>query len=767
MAGIFLGAAFAYCFWLPWKTALLEDDMWWMLPTLAASVEGKSFTEVLVYLLGPWPISFGQPMLKSYLFTVTKVFGASAQPLIAAILLFHGVSVILLYGVCRLLGLSRRVAFMAAAIHAVAFAHFHVFFFPSHFRHAFAMFTILGLLQCYLRAQRRMPAASPARPAAYWATLGMGVLASFQRSTMIAPVIVLAHLLAAPAGAQERLFRYRRWIPLFAVWMLYPALMIAFVGDVIVNDAVVGLAYPPVLKWMALLALGAAALAGIDFLIRWVGVGSWRAKRLTLVGGFGGLALWVLLAWQDKRQLLLPYHALVPFVTSLVSLLDPLSAALRIDSTQAYQYFPAQLPVWSLLFSGVGFLVFWTAYLKRKPQLWIWVVWYGVCLIHLLRHYSNTPPTVPSRYFVYVTPVLAVVLSCAVCRGFAWMNSSLRVGRVSLEGFQAVFLVAVALPNLMAVPVAQWRGKMANTYLTYDDFRTARLIRDDLEVSDAFSRLAPKEIEVRGVVPMPHRELAPDHSTADPGRYDNFRLAVGQAFQGTRVPAVRVNESAAAAAGRPLYTIEGPRVLDGRGRSINPFDQRMNAGFKRLGTGDREGALQAFRQALQTRPVLLRYLLGNLKLSDLRWLTRGEGLRDWAHQVSDHYPYPRMGGPVPKLERTRMIMEEEIWDQITGLFFVSYLLEKEGRTEEARRWMAQIYFLEPDAVVLTSQLARHPEIQGRPELLSHLDRFREGGYFQEPIPWRKDDYGFERFLVELLLGWRVPSGWERGPALAL
>lgn len=758
--------ACAYAFWLAWKTTLLENDSWWMLPALQASTEGKSFREVLVYLLGPWPISFGQPVLKVYLYAVTGFFGMLAKPLIAVILLLHGVNVVLLYRVCRLLHLSRPMAWMAAAIHAVAFAHFHAFFFSSHFRHVFAMFSMLLLFQSYLQTERQMPAENPLKLGNYWTTLALAALASVQRSTLITAGVILAHLLLVPATSQERLSRYRRWISLFAVWMLYPTFMVAFVGDVIVNEAVARMAYPPAMKWAALLALGAAMMAGIDFLIRWVGTHPWRGKRLALGGGLFGLALWIFLALQDRRQLLLPYHALVPFGTALTILLSPLTALFRIDSTQALHYFPAWIPVWSLLLSGLLLWVFWNAYLKRQPQLWVWAVWYAAALVHLLRHYSNTPPTVPSRYFYYVTPVLAVVLSCAVGRLLDWMASPLRAKRSTLEILRAVFLLAVALPNLMAVPVAQWRGKMANTYLTYDDLRAARLIRDDLEGSGTLSQLDSEGVGVRGVVPMPVQELMPGHSLVEPGQYENFRIAVTQVFEGTLVPRVRVNEEfVQAAARRPVYAIQGQRVLDEQGRSVNPFDRWMESGFERLEIGDREGALESFRRALEMRPVLLRYLLGDLKLSDLRWLTGGASLRDWTRRFSDRYLWTEER--TPKLERTRTIVEEEIWDQIVGLFFVSYLLEEQGRTGEARRWMAQIRFLESDAVVLTEQLARRPEIQGRPKLLQHLDLFRETAYFQEPIPWHKDDFGFERFLLRFLTGWNVLSGWERSPAMAL
>lgn len=761
-----LAVSCVYAFWLPWKTTFLENDSWWMLPVLKASTQGKSFAELLAYLLGPWPMSFGQPVLKVYLYLVTGIFTATAKPLIAVILLLHGVNAVLLYGVYRFLDLSRRIAFIAAALHAVAFAHFHALFFLSHFRHVFAMFSMLLLLLGYLGTERRMPAEKPLKLGTYWATLGLALLVSIQREAMIVVPVILAHLLLVPATRPERVARYRRWIPLFAVWMLYPAFMVAFVGDIILNESVARIACPPALKWAALLALGAAALAGIDFLIRRIGTGSGSRKRWALIGGICGLALWVLLVSHDKRQLLLPYNALIPFGTAVTILLDPLTALFRMDSTHTLHYFPAWLPVWSFLFSGLLLRVFWIAYLRRQPQLWIWAVWYGAALTHLLRHYSNTPPSVPSRYFYYVTPVLAVVLSCAVCRLFAWMATHLHIKEGSLELLGAALLLAVALPNLMAIPLAQWRGRMANTYFTYDDLRSARLIRDDLEASGTLSRLGTEGVAVHGVVPMPTQELVPGHSPVDPGRYENFRLAAGQIFEGVSVPRIRVNEeSPEAAAGRPLYRIDGQRVLGGQGRSVNPFDQRMAEGFERLDAGDREEALSSFRRALEKRPVLFRYLLGDLKLSDLRWLTGGETLRDWTRRFPDRYFWTQ--DRTPKLERTRRVVEEEIWEQITGLFLVSYLLEEQGRSGEARRWMAQIRFLESDAAVLTAQLAQRPEIRGRRQILEHLDRFREPSYFQEPIPWYKDDFGFERFLLRFMTGWNVLSGWERGSAMAL
>ena len=53
-------------------------------------------------------------------------------------------------------------------------------------------------------------------------------------------------------------------------------------------------------------------------------------------------------------------------------------------------------------------------------------------------------------------------------------------------------------------------------------------------------------------------------------------------------------------------------------------------------------------------------------------------------------------------------------------------------------------------------------MRDRPQWQRHLERVRDHRWFQDPLPWTKDDYGFGRFLLRLLLNIDVQSRWERG-----
>jgi hypothetical protein len=97
-------------------------------------------------------------------------------------------------------------------------------------------------------------------------------------------------------------------------------------------------------------------------------------------------------------------------------------------------------------------------------------------------------------------------------------------------------------------------------------------------------------------------------------------------------------------------------------------------GLKSLDEGDLEKASALFKQGVERRPFLLRYLLGECRLSDTRWMTGGQSLREWVNEVALKYTSGEVA-PSEQGVRIREAMERELLDYSgTGNCWSNYYL---------------------------------------------------------------------------------------------
>lgn len=627
--------------------------------------QDRPLLEVLGFLLSPAPLNLGQPLLKLYLLPAGR-WGWSVQGLVALTMAFHLLNGLLAARVGRLLGLSRWVAGSAAAVYLCLFAHFHAVLWPTASQHVVAVFSVLGLLWLYLHAEKLAAAGDPGWKSWFRAALAAAAVASLGRSALLAPALMIVHLAVTSAKPEQRVARFDRWLPLFGLFMIYPAVMFSFVGDVILNETIVRWPAPPLVKMAGLLALGAAGLALLRQSLRLSG----KSARWL---GFGLAAgIWLILVLKDQRQVMLPYNGLVPWVGLWTSFLDPVRSALWTDSTEPYHYLMAQISPWSVGLSLLAAGVFLAGPVRKEKGLWLLPAWYGICLIHLLNHYGSFPARVPSRYFIYLSPVFAWVI-CAT----GWQAAEMLGKKAgwSKELRKMVWVAALAflcVANLAAIRLELFRGRLANTYLAYEEVKAAQALSEE------------------------------------PADY--------------------------AAAG--LQKLENPEE------------------------GAHQKAAQAFRQGVQRRPFLLRYLLGGSRLSDVRWITGERGLREWIGEVaSKHTEWD--GSASEKGARTRRVMDQELLDYAVCLLGLSYIEQAAGREDWAGHWISQLYFFERDPERLRSWLESDVRVQQRRYLLDALDLLEDPLLFGDPLPWRKNDYGFGRFMARLIGGRDIRSGYDR------
>ena len=760
---------------LPLMNATMEQDLWWMLPALSSWIEGKSAWDIAAFILAPAPPALEPPVVKAFLLLAAPAGGLPIRCLLLIAMAVHCASALLLYGLARRCGLARRAAFAAGCFYFSVVGQFHAILWPTAFQHLFAVFSILLLLNLYLEADRRIKAGRPGAGRAMAAALAAGGLASIQRSGLIGLFLVLVEIGIGSRGAERRATRYRRWFPLFALSLFYPVWIVSSSIDGILTGMILhsglpnriqafllppGFTQNPVpagVKYPVLLALGLSGLFGIRALL-WAATRWRRAGRAIgfvaaalLLGAFAALLL------QDKRQWLFPYNALGPFVTMLASFLRPMQTALGIQSFEPSYPIPPQISPLGVGVSVLLLAVFWAGFVRHKGRLGLFLLWYLVCLVFLLRYFYTALPMVsPSRYLIYLTPFAAVVFGSVAAWFSLRLSRTLRWSSSRSERVGAGVLLVLCAANLAAIPLASWRGKLANTFYVYDDLRAAWQLKENLAVLPRDRRGPGGQVSVEGVEPMLFKGIGEtSYAHADPGRYDNLRIAVREAAGRRLSSLLRVNQKTGA--GDFAYRIRRSHLLDAQGRRADRFGALLESGLSQMKAGEQAQAVESLKRAAQEKPFLLNYCLApGLRLEDLRWLTGGIGLREWVGRISARWKTKTV-----KFDSLRAGMEQELSEYALCLFTLSYLESQQGHEEQSRYWLSQIYWLEPDPDRLIPWISQIPEVRGDPELSGFVQRFKDSATFDNPVPWRKDDYGFERFMVRLLFRWDFLSSWDR------
>ncbi len=754
---------FLFILWKPIQSMVPEYNLAWHIPVFSHYVEGKSIPEVVRFLFSFTPDTLGQPFSRLQHVLIIHGLGLETKHLALASALLHFVNAGLLFGLTQRLGFTRRVARLSGLTYLALFAHFHAIFWPVAIQHLLSVTSILAVLLLYLRTENQIQTGSRGWRRGFLATLGVWAAASLQRGPMMLPALLLTHLGFDSKNAKERLGRFDRWLPGFLLSMIYPIGLIAFAGDVIVNDRVVRYPLPAVWKAAGLFLGGLACL----FLIRQVLAGAPYPRRIRRTGlalALGAATiLFLALCWKDPRQLLLAYNGWAPFHALFASFLEPIRTVFLMSSTEPFYLVPPQISFLGLLLSLGTLGIFLRVFLLKNRSLLLLGAWYGFCLIHLLHSPSSFPSQVPSRYLIYISPIFAIVFSSVGAYLFDRFTPKAPKGSGRPLGFargrpgafwkEMVLLgiwAGLAVSNLVAIRLALFRGNLANTYLTYDYVRTAHLIRQ--EISRSGGEGPPSDsrpITVNNVMPMACFEFSPD----DPARYETFRTVMRETL-GDRSPReIRVNRPPLQGEipGDRVYRLKEASITDSKGRSIDPFAQLFEEALLALGRHQDEKALGLFQQAIQTGPFLLSYVLPGLRLADSRWVTDGNDLRGWIHAIGSAYRTPswKSCGDSQRVEFLLKMMNKELSDYILCFFYVSYLTYRAGDEAGSQHWLSQIWFLERQPETLVARIERAPLVNSDPSMLEFLDRVKDPTFFTNPIPWRGENYGWGRFMLRL------------------
>lgn len=757
-AYILLSALFLKVIYTQIVKSVFELDLLWCIPTIARETEGLSYIKLISYLLRPLPLWFEVPSVKVYIFFLLSLFGPLAKNFIFASILFHFCCSILLFLVSKKLGLSSRISFLSALIYLTLFAHFHAYMWPMAFQHLIVVFFVLLGLNFYLKTDRLISKGENFYPF-FILTLLISLVTSFcSLSILILPAMIIMHILLCLESNKDRIRKYDIWLPLFIIYLIY--LLVKFgVGDVRLttvfrpliplfskNDAlnifIHKINIPT--KLSILFLMGASCLLIFRaILVVYQRYELRRVLKRTLITA-AIIVILLLIKFGGLKRLLIPYNIIVPFVGILASFLQPLQNALLIDSIRPYHFIPLQLSVFNFLLSFCILVLFIKNFVFNHRQLVILFIFYICNMIYL---YLWNPIT--SRYFIYLSPLFCIIFCATFDYLYSYLTKSIRFKIVTKEVVLILIFVSICIPNLLAIKLALFRGKMANTFLTYDYTRVADAIKRDLIKSDSIKQVRRKVIYINNVIPITFTQTE-DFSVSDL-RNDNVKFVFKQVFNDASID-VKVNEVSKEDRSHINYflLLDGYGINDMKGKNIVAFSQYFRQALEELQLNKYMDAIDLLNKAIEERPYLLNYVLGGLKLEDLKWITNGNDMRAWINKIGCFYSVDC--GP-QELERTGYvsnIINKEIDEYIQCLFYMSFLKYISGDIEESKHWFSKIGFLENDYKRLYCWLVETPLVKSDTRILSFLDSLDNTSLYVSPDNYT-DRYKFEKFLFRLIL----------------
>jgi len=735
--------------------SFFEKDLLWLIPSVFRTTKGLSLGQLIIYFLDPLPVWHAMPPVKIYAFFILSFLGPLAKHFIFTSILVHFFNSILLFLVSKKLGLNTRIGFLSALTYLTLFAHFHAYIWPMAFQHIIVVFFILLGLNYYLKTDKLINNGEKFH-LLYILTLLINLVASFCRpSVLILPGMIITHILFCSKNNKDRLRKYDIWMPSFILYLFYPLMLIvvtdlrvkrllfmlsSLVSDNVSFDMFINRSNIPIKLSIAFL-LGLSCL----FIFRAILVmyQKYNLKKVlkwtSIITAMVTFLLLIILG--GPKKLLIPYNVMVPFVGILSSFLHPLKNALLIDSARPYHFIPLQLGVFNFLLSLFILTLFIKKFVFKYKQLSVLAIFYMFNIIYL---YLWNPVT--SRYFIYLSPLFCIIF-CAVCDYlYTSLTKQFKIKIITKDIVLVLIFVSICIPNLLAIKQALFRGRMANTYLTYDYARAADAVKYDLIKRNRFEEIKKKRIYINNIVPISFTS-SKDFPASDLHN-DNVRFVFFQIFNDVSINIIP-NQIPKKDENHIAYSLDGYWLYNSEGVNTSLFSQFFEEALELLRQSRYMEATDLFRKAIEERPYLLNYVLSNLKLEDLEWVTNGRDMRTWINNIRSFFSEYRDSYALEKAKYILTIMNREIDEYIQCHFYISFLKYASGYTEESKYWFSRIRFLENNYQRLFSWLAQVQYIRSEKRILSYLDSFDNASLYVEPDNYR-DRHKYEKFLFRLI-----------------
>lgn len=761
-AAVFLASFFIFLIFQPVATIYHEEDLWWLLPTIAHISENNSFLEtVKIFLFDPYPTNRGEPSMNLYVFFISSVLGFQTGYFIFTSLFVHLCCAVLLYFLARETGLEFRIAFFAALTYAVMFIHFDYYIYTVGSQHLVAIFFTLLVLTLYLNTTNRIDRNECWRPY-FWLTLFVNFLASFcQVAILILPASILAHILICSKDGEDRINKYDIWLPLFITYLGYILIRFLYYGyphlEFYLHIKEQGISIYSVALFPVIFVLALAAIFFFRVVLKLYDVDKFRRALKVLLLSSIGLYLFVFLAVYGNERLLIgmprgriplfyllsPYNLIRPLVGMFMSFLEPFKMALSIDSAKARNYIPIQDDLVFLLLTLFLVFLFYKKFFVRHKGAVIFLIPYLFALRNMTEFFLwDKHGTIPSRYFVYITPLFSILFCSVFVYLYFLVIDKTRMKSAFKDIILILLFIGLCMPNILAVKFEIFKNKLLNTRYIYDYIRISELIKEGLSQHNRAKRLSPADIYIDGVLPMPFGETDYDFSPVSPQRFDNFRYTFAQAFNDRAMLNVNVNRLPGKNEKGIVYKIDNTDIKDMRNLNIDEFSKDRDEAISELSLKHYNKAAVLFKKAIQRRPFLFRYMLAGYKPEDSGWITNGRSIRQWVYDMTNYYCAIH---PQKKIIYLAKILNAEIDDYIECLFYAAYLQHLAGRDEESKYLYSQICFIE-DCDAAFARLGDSPLIKSDQQMLSFLSDAKMNASRS-----RTRGDSFSKFIFNLLL----------------
>jgi hypothetical protein len=674
IAAVLLAAVAYLAVLLPWVVrSQPSDDTLLLVPTFLARVASQSLGEALVSLVAPNQPHVPRATWKAYVLLAQALAGPSHAALVGLGVLLHVGCSLLVWRLARRLGLDPSAAWIASGLHLTAYPGFHAYLWPVGVQHVVTVGGVLAVMDLYLAADRRARDGQPSR-GLYWATVAVALVASLSRATSaVGPVAVLAHAVLGPGDPRQRLARYDGWrVPMFLA-LVYPLALTAYGNDL---ESLGGV--PPAAEAIRLLVWRVSPAAAFGCLLA-VTFGILLLVRVLLARSGGD-------APSSPRRRLAPRLAgavvALPLVPKLALVaiwgtglfLAPLGSALLSHNADRWHVAPPPLDLVVVIATSLVGAFFARAQWGNRDLL---VLLAPAALFALALHATEPQPI---RYWIYLTPVLAVVLAGAASAAAGAVAASF--SRSARWAALALALAAgiVMVTNVVAIRLQIWRHILADSFLVLDYVRAADLIRHDLA---ALGMGRDARVCVDGLTRMPHEEgwmtiFAP----GVPLGALNARIVLARGL-GRTPGTVQVGCPADTDPATHRYRVDGTAIVRD-GRSIDTFERGHAALRDLVAAGDYTAAGALVRATPGARPFTIRHLLGELPDADAAWLTNGASILVWLARTADNHDHWH-GRADDKVAKLHALAAREIGDYTRFQILAEYVRRRSAPDGEPLR----------------------------------------------------------------------------------
>lgn len=730
-----------------------EMDLWWMIPSLFYYTEGKSTIEIIKFIFGVEPYMLGLPPVKAFLFFVSRFLGPQPKNYIFILLIFHFLNAILLFLLSKRLKLEFRIGLFAALIYLTLYAHFESYMWPFNIQHLIVVFFILLVLNLYFKTNELMD--NNERYYSSWIlTLSVNFAATFARmGIFILPATILVNILFNSKNDEERIKKYDMWMPLFIFYLIYPLITLVYVGD---DQAEVFLrikSIPLILNWFIFFVIGVLCLIMSRFFIKnYLTYLMQRINWKVLLFAFSGI--YIVLVLKDIRNLILPYNIMVPFSAFLTSFFNPLQGVLLLDSTEGSYQIHSQMSPFGF-FLGIIFIgVFLKRFVSENRRLNIIIVWYLIPLGYL-NLYSN----ILSRYMVYITPLICLIVSSVVLFVYDYIMAKIHLKKIFKEAILILIFIVLIVPNIMAIKLELLRHKMASSFYLYDYIRIANIIKNDIANDKKYPEGKNKIVYISNVKAMPFKELWSFVPLAPENPY-NFKFILAQVIDTVPIDNFKINVNPAKSGNGLHYFIQNEKVINSSGEDIDAFNRLFAEGVREFRNKNHKSAELLFEKAVNMRPFFINYILLNYAIEDSIWLTNGKDIRSWINKIINHAGIlPNQSGRTEKTLYIKSIIDKEISIYIQSIFYLSYLNYALGELENSKYWFSKITYLITNPEEVIYLLGHVSEIKSNEDAMVFLKGFADPAT-SVPFVWGKPSRdrvptNFQLFTLKLFLDGKV------------